>query len=99
MDPNAPYIVTWPIKNGKLNLHNGADGSLNAVCSKLERLWSLCIQMYLDIPAKDFQYYRVVLVVPDIFSRRHLREMVDVLLNRLGFSCVILHQVIFSFHH
>eukprot|EP00112_Aurelia_sp_Birch-Aquarium-sp1_P000617 Seg1058.8 transcript_id=Seg1058.8/GoldUCD/mRNA.D3Y31 product="Actin-related protein 8" protein_id=Seg1058.8/GoldUCD/D3Y31 len=92
LDPNAPYIVTWPIKNGKLNLHNGADGSLNAVCSKLEKLWSLCIQMYLDIPAKDFQYYRVVLVVPDIFSRRHLREMVDVLLNRLGFSCVILHQ-------
>ena len=49
--------------------------------------------MYLDIPAKDFQYYRVVLLVPDIFNRQHLKEMVNLLLNRLGFSAVILHQV------
>ncbi len=88
--------MTWPYKNGRLNLHNGADGSLTAVSSKLEILWSLAIQMYLDIPIKDFQFYRVVLVVPDIFNKQHLKEMADILLNRLGFSNLIIHQVYFS---
>lgn len=92
LDPNAPYIVSWPLKYGQLNIHNGCDGSLQSVCSKLETLWSLAIQMYLDIPIKDFQYYRVVLIVPDIFNRQHLKEMTNILLNRLGFACVILHQ-------
>ena len=52
--------------------------------------------MYLDIPAKDFQYYRVVLVIPDIFNRKHLKNMAHILLNRLGFSSLIIHQVIFK---
>ncbi|XP_065066274.1 actin-related protein 8-like [Rhopilema esculentum] len=92
LDPNAPYETTWPIRNGTLNIHNGIGGSLSSVSSKLETLWSLAIQMFLDIPAKDFQYYRVVLVVPDIVNRHHLKEIYDILLNRLGFSAVIMHQ-------
>ena len=56
-------------------------------------LWSLAIQMHLDIPAKDFQYYRVVLIVTDIFNRRHLKDLANIILNRLGFSSIILHQV------
>eukprot|EP00794_Sanderia_malayensis_P009126 gene9126-10099_t len=92
LDPNAPYTLVYPIKNGQLNLHSGPDGSFTAVCAKLETLWSLAIQMYLDIPVKDFQYYRAVLIVPDIFNKHHLKEMANILLNHLGFSNVILHQ-------
>jgi len=92
LDPNAPYDIVWPIRNGQLNVHDKPGGSLSYVCSKLEMLWSLAIQMHLDIPAKDFQYYRVVLIVTDIFNRRHLKDLANIILNRLGFSSIILHQ-------
>ena len=58
--------------------------------------------MYLDIPAKDFKYYRVVLIVTDIFNRRHLKDLANIILDRLGFSSIILHQVmlyILSLHY
>ena len=49
--------------------------------------------MYLDIPLKDLKYYRAILLVPDIFNRQHIKEMINILLNGLGFSCAIVHQV------
>ena len=37
--------------------------------------------------------FRAVLLVPDNFVRRHVKMLVDLLLNRLNFSCVIACQV------
>ena len=40
-----------------------------------------------------FQHYRAVLLIPDIYNRQHVREMMNILLNRLGFSAAFAVQV------
>ena len=39
------------------------------------------------------QFYRVILLVPDIIDRVLLRDYVDLLLLKLGFEAVVIHQV------
>lgn len=44
-----------------------------------------------------FQYYRCILLVPDIYNRQHIKEVVNMLLLNMGFSgidmqkCVNIH--------
>lgn len=33
-----------------------------------------------------FQYYRCILLVPDIYNRPHIKEVVNMLLLNMGFS-------------
>ena len=40
-----------------------------------------------------FQHYRAALLIPDIFNRVHVRELLNLLLQRLGFSAAFLVQV------
>jgi hypothetical protein len=39
------------------------------------------------------QHYRAVLLIPDLYDRVHLREMLHVLLDRLGFGSAFVVQV------
>lgn len=90
--PSDSYTLHWPMKKGRLNLHSGPGGSLTAVCADLENLWAYAIQTHLTIPLRDLGYYRAVLVVPDSFEKNHIKEMMNILLNKLGFSSAIIHQ-------
>lgn len=90
--PDEPYSLHWPMKGGHLNLHSGPGGSLTAVCADLEALWAYAIQTCLTIPLRDLGYYRAVLVVPDSLDKNHIKEMMNILLCKLGFSSVIIHQ-------
>lgn len=90
--PDDSYTLHWPMKAGRLNLHSGPGGSLTAVCADLETLWAYAIQTHLTIPLRDLGYYRAVLVVPDSFEKNHIKEMMNILLYKLGFSSVIIHQ-------
>lgn len=38
-----------------------------------------------------FQYYRCILLVPDIYNRQHIKEVVNMLLLNMGFSGIIIH--------
>lgn len=38
------------------------------------------------------QHYRTLVLVPDMCKRRHLRAIIEVLLDDLGFAAVLLHQ-------
>ena len=78
---------------GNLNCHAGVGGSLTSIAADLETLWGTAIEIFLDIPVRDLNYYRAVLLIPDIFNRNHVKLLIDVLLNQLKFSCVIVNQV------
>ena len=93
MQPSAPYHLRWPIKRGELNLHGEVGGSPSSIVEDLVTIWGNAIESLLDIPVKDLNHYRAVLLVPDNFNRKHVKMMVDVILNRLNFSCVIPCQV------
>uniref|UniRef100_A0A7N8WYD6 Actin related protein 8 n=1 Tax=Mastacembelus armatus TaxID=205130 RepID=A0A7N8WYD6_9TELE len=92
VNPSDCYNIHWPIVRGQLNVHAGPGGSLTAVLADLETIWSSVIQKHLEIPLKDLKYYRCILLVPDIYNRQHVKEMVNVLLLNMGFSAIIVHQ-------
>ena len=53
--PKDCYDLHWPMRCGRLNVHFGVGGSLNAISQDLEDIWSEAIQGYLDIPLKDLK--------------------------------------------
>ncbi|KAM9752197.1 actin-related protein 8 isoform 2-T2 [Menidia menidia] len=92
VNPSDCYNIHWPMVRGQLNVHSGSGGSLSAVLADLETIWSHVIQKHLEIPLKDLKYYRCILLVPDIYNRQHIKEVVNMLLLNMGFSAIIAHQ-------
>lgn len=58
----------------------------------MERIWSYALEARLKIPLRDLGTHCAVLVVNDVYVRRHLREFVTLLLQRLGFRRCFLVQ-------
>ncbi|KAF8794669.1 Actin-related protein 8 like protein [Argiope bruennichi] len=85
------FNIHWPIRRGQLNLHPGVGGSLSSVLTDLESIWSTAFHKYLDVNPKDLKLYRAVLVIPDTYKREHVKELVNLLLNRLGFMSCFVH--------
>ncbi|XP_063228540.1 actin-related protein 8 isoform X2 [Bacillus rossius redtenbacheri] len=92
LDPRLDYNVHFPYRRGELNVHPGPGGSLTAVLANLEAIWSWVVRYRLEIPLKDLRHYRAVLVIPDIYNRQHLRELMTLLLCRIGFGGCFLLQ-------
>ncbi|XP_002166225.2 actin-related protein 8 isoform X1 [Hydra vulgaris] len=92
LPPNSPYSCRWPMRFGELNTHSGIGGSISSILTDLETLWGKAIEKYLDIPLKDLSYYRAVLLLPDMMNKSHAKLLIDVILNRLKFSCILVHQ-------
>ncbi|XP_035664129.1 actin-related protein 8-like [Branchiostoma floridae] len=92
LHPSECYNIHWPMSCGQLHLHSGPGGSLTAVLADLETIWTTAIENFLDIPIKDLKHYRCILLVPDIYNRQHIKELINLLLDRLGFSAAIAHQ-------
>ncbi|CAH2313116.1 actin-related 8 [Pelobates cultripes] len=90
--PADCYNIHYPIRKGQLNIHSGPGGSLSAVITDLETIWSHVIQKLLEIQLKDLKYYRCILLIPDIYNRQHVKEMVTMVVMKLGFSGIIVHQ-------
>lgn len=93
LKPTEPYHIRWPIRRSRLNVHSGVAGSLSSVIHDLETIWSYAITEVLGIPLSDLGQHRVVLVIPDVYNRRHVKELVSMLLRSFGFhSCFIQHE-------
>ncbi|XP_043089332.1 actin-related protein 8 isoform X2 [Puntigrus tetrazona] len=92
VNPTDCYSVHWPVSRGHLNVHRGPGGSLSAALAHLEIIWSHAVQKLLEIPLKDLKYYRCILLIPDIYNRQHVKEVVNMLLVKMGFSAVVVHQ-------
>lgn len=90
--PTDCYNLHWPMRYGRLNLHKGPGGTLTAVMTDLEIIWITIIETKLGIPRKELSDYRCVLLIPDVYIHKHVKEMMNLLLNTLGFSAAIIHQ-------
>ncbi|XP_061387748.1 actin-related protein 8 [Musca vetustissima] len=91
-DQACDYNIHFPMKRGDLNLHNNIGGSMTAVISDLESIWSHVIVERMSIPRRTLGQYGAVLVINDIYNRSVLRELVTLLLQRLGFRACFLVQ-------
>jgi actin-related protein 8 len=78
---------------GRLNVNNGLGGSLTSVISDLESIWSLAIEKYLEIPLNQLNQYRVILIIPDVYNRNHVKCLIDLLLINLQFEgLIVIHE-------
>ncbi len=89
---DADYSLLKPMHHLTLK---GASLSLSRsnILSMLEDLWTKALEDYLEIPRKEFKFYRVILIVPDIIERPVLKELMNLLLLRMEFAAAFLHQV------
>ncbi|XP_030382296.1 actin-related protein 8 [Scaptodrosophila lebanonensis] len=86
------FDIHFPIQRGELNVHKGKGGSLQSTLTHLERIWSYALEQRLKIPLSELGTHSAVLVVNDVYIRRHLREAMTLLLQRLGFQRCFLVQ-------
>ncbi|EDW05928.1 actin-related protein 8 [Drosophila mojavensis] len=86
------YDIHFPIQRGELNVHGGKGGSLQSTLSHLEHIWSYALEQCLGISLRDLCTHSAVLVVNDVYVRRHLREAMTLLLQRMGFQRCFLVQ-------
>jgi actin-related protein 8 len=74
-------------------VNNGLGGSLTSVISDLESIWSLAIEKYLEIPLNQLNQYRVILIIPDVYNRNHVKCLIDLLLINLKFEgLIVIHE-------
>uniref|UniRef100_A0A2S2PUS2 Actin-related protein 8 n=2 Tax=Schizaphis graminum TaxID=13262 RepID=A0A2S2PUS2_SCHGA len=90
--PELDYNIFFPILNGELNINSQIGGSLTAVLADLEAIWTHCINKLLNIKTSEFHNYKVILIIPDIFNRVHVREMMSMILLSMKFKACLLIQ-------
>ncbi|CAG0921230.1 unnamed protein product [Notodromas monacha] len=87
------FNIHSPWRRGDLNLHSGCGGSLTAVLKDLKDIWLHGLRTALAIRADEVQDYRVVLVIPDIYNRSHIKHLIRLLVEDIGFaSCLVLQD-------
>lgn len=93
IDPELPYNLHFPYRRGDFNLHSEVGGSISSVLNDMYSIWSSIIEYKLDIPLTELVKYRCVLVVPDLYSRTHLKSLMALILKDLGFgSCILVQE-------
>uniref|UniRef100_A0A6P7FJ58 Actin-related protein 8 n=1 Tax=Diabrotica virgifera virgifera TaxID=50390 RepID=A0A6P7FJ58_DIAVI len=92
LDPRQDFNVHFPYKRGDLNIHSEPGGSLTSVMADLETIWTYILETNFQISQKDLKYHRAVLVIPDVYNRTYLRELMYLLLSRMGFGSCFLVQ-------
>eukprot|EP00158_Paraphelidium_tribonemae_P005066 Partr_v1_DN27140_c0_g1_i1_m15979 putative actin-related protein len=82
------FEVFHPFENGRFNsrLYNSVEARL---CD-IEFIWSSSIESELKISRDELQQFNVVLIIPDIFVKQEVEQLIDVLTNRLKFNAFTL---------
>ena len=90
------YNLHFPIRRGRLNIHDGVGGSPTAVLADLAAIWSYAIKTGLGVPLSLLENYRAVLVIPALYDRPVIKHLVALLLNDLGFGGCFVVQACLS---
>lgn len=97
---DAPYDLLFPLRRGRFNYAgsagvgaNGAPGrsfSPRELSDSLRLLWSHALLEVLELSASELGAMGVLLLLPDSFERREVKEMLDVLAE-IGFGALSVH--------
>eukprot|EP00123_Amoebidium_parasiticum_P009833 comp19737_c0_seq1/m.23536 comp19737_c0_seq1/g.23536 ORF comp19737_c0_seq1/g.23536 comp19737_c0_seq1/m.23536 type:complete len:680 (-) comp19737_c0_seq1:81-2120(-) len=82
--------VFHPIRKGLLNVQ--PIRGIEAVKSDLCDIWAAAIKKHLHVSRHRLNEYRAVVLVPDQYLRSHVRALVEVLLEDMGFAACLVHQ-------
>ncbi|KAI0064006.1 actin-like ATPase domain-containing protein [Artomyces pyxidatus] len=90
-DPAAlGYVVRWPILGTKFNTRDYPSNQL--IIDDIEAIIRTTLQDKFDIQSNMYKDYSVILVIPDFYDRPYVRDMVQLLLMRMGFKQLCAQQ-------
>ncbi|KAL4191398.1 hypothetical protein AMTRI_Chr07g80340 [Amborella trichopoda] len=85
-----PYCLRRPIRRGHFNISQHY--SVQQVCEDLSTIWDWVLKEKLHIfPAERYKF-SVILVVPDAFDNREIKETLSIVLQDLRFGSAVVHQ-------
>ncbi|KAL5512963.1 ARP8 [Sanghuangporus vaninii] len=84
------YAVRWPVYAGRFNTRDYK--SHQNVLDDIEEIWRTTLKDRLGIDPKAFKEYSVVLVIPDVWDRFYVHELVHMLLSTMGFKQIVCQQ-------
>ncbi|KAE9399555.1 actin-like ATPase domain-containing protein [Gymnopus androsaceus JB14] len=90
-DPQSSnFLVRWPISGSNFNIRDYP--SLQVLLSDVETLLRFTLEEKFKIGTKDYKDFSVVLIIPDLYDRCYVRELVGILLVSMGFKQLCAQQ-------
>lgn len=90
ISPAEPYCLCRPIRRGHLNISQHYP--MQQVLEDLHAIWEWILVEKLHIPLSERIMYSAILVVPETFDNREIKEMLSIVLQDLRFSSAVVHQ-------
>ncbi|KAF9355791.1 actin-like protein arp8 [Mortierella sp. AD094] len=87
---NHSFKLFWPVLGGRLNDQDYT--SPRVVVSDLETIWTKVIQEDLGIEPNKFRKHYALLVIPDLYNKLYVIELVNMLLRSMQFRGVMVQQ-------
>ncbi|KAI9100995.1 hypothetical protein DFS34DRAFT_676290 [Phlyctochytrium arcticum] len=89
-DKSCQYKAFYPIQHGMPNMNDYS--SIQSCLADMQTIWTDAIETELGITRSEFNKYNVVWLIPDLFSKSHVRGMISMLLRDMGFRAVSMLQ-------
>ncbi|KAJ4722641.1 actin-related protein 9 [Melia azedarach] len=90
ISPTEPYCLHRPIRRGHLNISEHYP--MQQVLEDLYAIWDWILTDKLFISHSERNLYSAILVVPETFDNREIKEMLSIVLRDLHFSSAVVHQ-------
>ncbi|XP_051127803.1 actin-related protein 9 isoform X2 [Andrographis paniculata] len=88
--PNEPYCLRRPIRRGHFNISMYYPAQ--QVIEDMHCIWDWVLTEKLHIPPSERHMYSAVIVVPESFDNREMKEVISVVLRDLHFNTAVVHQ-------
>ncbi|XP_058084222.1 actin-related protein 9 isoform X2 [Magnolia sinica] len=85
-----PYCLRHPIRRGHLNISQHYP--TQQVIEDLHAIWDWILNEKLHIPQADRNMFSAILVVPETFDSREIKEVLSIVLRDLRFGSAVVHQ-------
>ncbi|KAI3703293.1 hypothetical protein L1987_73249 [Smallanthus sonchifolius] len=90
ISPTEPYCLRRPIRRGHLNISQHYP--MQQVLEDLQAIWDWILIDKLHIPHSERDMYSALIVVPETFDNREIKEILSIVLRDLRFSSAVVHQ-------
>ncbi|CAN4120481.1 unnamed protein product [Withania somnifera] len=90
ISPTEPYCLRRPIRRGHRNISQHYP--TQQVLEDLHTIWDWILVEKLHIPRHERNMYSVILVIPETFDNREIKEMLSIVLCDLHFGSAVVHQ-------
>ncbi|KAF9650794.1 actin-like ATPase domain-containing protein [Thelephora ganbajun] len=84
------YVVRWPLYGGHFNARDYP--SHQVALSDIEVVLRETLSGSLSIDPKSYSDYSAVLVIPDFYERTYVKDLIDILLLKMGFKQICVQQ-------